>query len=306
MAAPWAGVFPAVTTKLKADYSLDEDAMRTHYAWQIESGVHGLVVCGSLGESSTLSHDEKLTVLQCALDASAGRVPVLCGIAERATQDATRFAQRAAAVGANGFMVLPPLLYKSDARETMAYLRAVAAATDLPLMIYNNPVAYGVDVTPEMFAELADEPKFVAIKESSDDVRRLTDIINLVGDRYQLFCGVDNIALEALLLGADGWLAGLVCAFPEETVAIYHLAKAGHVKEAVELYRWFMPLLHLDVNAKLVQNIKLAEAMVGVSTEHVRPPRMPLVGEERAQVKAIIEAGLAKRPDLAAVMARVG
>lgn len=298
MKSTWTGVFPAVTTKFTADGRLDRDAMRKHYAWQVDAGVHGLVVNGSLGESSTLTPDEKLDVLQVALQAAAGRVPVLSGIAERATADACRFAERAAAVGADGFMLLPPLLYVSDARETLTYLRTVARATDRPLMIYNNPVAYRVDVTPAMFAELADEPTVVAIKESSDDVRRLTDIINLVGDRYRLFCGVDNIALEALLLGADGWLAGLVCAFPEETVAIYELAKAGRVDEAVALYRWFMPLLHLDVSAKLVQNIKLAEAMVGVGTEHVRPPRLPLAGEERARVEAVIARALATRPAL--------
>ncbi|GIV57731.1 MAG: hypothetical protein KatS3mg042_0644 [Rhodothermaceae bacterium] len=195
-------------------------------------------------------------------------------------------------------MLLPPMLYRSDRRETITFLRTVAAATDRPIMLYNNPVAYGVDVTPEMFAELADEPRFVAIKESSDDVRRITDIVNRVGDRYRIFCGVDDIALEALLLGADGWVAGLVCAFPEETVALYELARAGRLAEARALYRWFMPLLHLDVSTKLVQNIKLAEAMVGLGTEHVRPPRLPLEGEERARIREIIAAALAKRPAL--------
>lgn len=294
----WAGVYPAVTTNFTEDDQLDHATMRQHYAALIDAGVHGLVVCGSLGESSTLTPEEKIAVLETALGVSAGRVPVLCTVAERATAAACRFAERAARAGADGLMVLPPLLYRSDRRETLAYLRAIAAATDRPLMIYNNPVAYGVDVTPEMFAELADEPRIVAIKESSDDVRRLTDIINLVGDRFQLFCGVDNIALEALWLGADGWLAGLVGAFPEETVAIYELAKAGRVAEAVALYRWFMPLLHLDVSAKLVQNIKLAEARVGLGTERVRPPRLPLAGEERARVEAVIEQALANRPTL--------
>ena len=298
MDAPWAGIFPAVTTQFTSSHALDHEAMQQHYRAQIDAGVHGLVVCGSLGESSTLTPEEKLEVLGVALDASDGRVPVLCTVAERATAEACRFAERAAETGADGLMVLPPLLYRSDRRETLAYLRTIAAATDLPLMIYNNPVAYGVDVTPEMFADLADEPTVVAIKESSDDVRRLTDIINLVGDRFQLFCGVDNIALEALLLGADGWLAGLVCAFPEETVAIYDLAKAGRIEEAVAIYRWFMPLLHLDVSPKLVQNIKLASALVGHGTEHVRPPRLPLDGDERARVQTTIETALANRPTL--------
>ncbi len=298
MTTQWAGVFPAVTTKFKEDFSLDFEAMERHFAGQIAAGVDGLIVCGSLGESSTLAPDEKHDVLRVALGVAAGRVPVLCGIAERTTADACRFAERAAATGADGFMLLPPMLYRSDRRETLTYLRTVAGATDRPIMIYNNPVSYGVDVTPAMLEELADEPKFVAVKESSDDVRRVTDIINLVGERYRIFCGVDDIALEALLLGAVGWVAGLVCAFPRETVAIYRLAKAGRLEEARALYRWFMPLLHLDVSTKLVQNIKLAEVMTGVGTERVRPPRLPLTGEERAHVKAVIADALSKRPPL--------
>jgi 4-hydroxy-tetrahydrodipicolinate synthase len=300
MSAPWSGVFPAVTTLFTSDDRLDHDAMRSHYAWQIDSGVHGLVVCGSLGESSTLSREEKLAVLRTALEAAAGRVPVLFTVAERSTADACRSAEAARAAGADGAMVLPPLLYVSDARETVAYLRAIARATDLPLMVYNNPLAYAVDVTPAMFAELADEPTIVAIKESAGDTRRVTDLRNAVGDRYQLFCGVDNLALEALVLGADGWLAGLVCAFPEETVAIYDLVRVGRLGEAVALYRWFMPLLHLDVSAKLVQNIKLAQELVGQGSERVRPPRLPLVGAERAHVVRVVEEALAARPALSA------
>ena len=298
MHQPWSGVFPAVTTPLTDDLRLDREAMREQYRAQIDAGVHGLVVCGSLGESSTLTRGEKLDVLSAALEASEGRVPVLCGIAERATGEACRFAEDAAARGADGFMVLPPLLYVSDGPETLTYLREIARATDRPSMIYNNPPAYKVDVTPEMFAELGDEPNVVAIKESSDDVRRITDIKNLVGDRYQIFCGVDNIALEALVLGADGWLAGLVCAFPHETVAIYDLVRANRIQEAVEIYRWFMPLLHLDVSPKLVQNIKLAQALAGNGTEAVRPPRLPLAGAERDRVVATIERALATRPAL--------
>lgn len=298
MSDRWSGVFPAVTTPFTEDHALDVSLLERQLQEQLEAGVHGLVVCGSLGESSTLTPDEKREVLRTAVGVSGGHVPVLCTVAERSTAEACDFAKRAGAGGADGLMVLPPLLYRSDADETLAYLRAVARATDLPVMVYNNPPAYGVDVTPEMFAELADEPTVVSIKESSDDVRRITDIVNLVGDRYSIFCGVDNIALEALLLGADGWLAGLVCAFPRETVAIYELAKAGRIEDAVALYRWFMPLLHLDVSAKLVQNIKLAEAMVGVGTEHVRPPRQPLSGDEREQVAAIIQSALDARPEL--------
>ncbi len=298
MEARWSGVFPAVTTKFAEDHQLDHDAMRRHFRAQISAGVHGLVVGGSLGESSSLSTEEKLAVLRVGVEVSAGRVPVLCGVAEGATRDACRFVERGAAAGADGFMLLPPMLYLSDRRETLRYLRTVAGATDRPLMIYNNPLSYGVDVTPEMFAELADESTIVAIKESSGDVRRITDLWNLTGDRYQIFCGVDDLALEALVMGAAGWLAGLVCAFPEETVAIYELAKAGRLEEARALYRWFAPLLHLDVSTKLVQNIKLAEAMVGLGNEFVRPPRLPLEGAERERVENIIEAALAARPRL--------
>lgn len=298
MATDWAGVFPAVTTQFTADFALDRAAMRRHLAAQLEAGVHGIVVCGSLGESSTLSSDEKIEVLRLALEAADGRVPVLCGVAERATADACRFVERGAAAGADGFMLLPPMLYRSDARETATYLRTVARAADRPIMVYNNPVAYGTDVTPEAFAALADEPTFVAIKESSGDVRRITDLYNRVGDRYRIFCGVDDIALEALLLGADGWVAGLVCAFPEETVALYEQARAGRLEAARALYRWFMPLLHLDVSTKLVQNIKRAEVAVGLGTGHVRPPRLPLEGAERDAVDRIVAEALAQRPAL--------
>jgi 4-hydroxy-tetrahydrodipicolinate synthase len=298
MQTDWAGIFPAVTTKFHEDYSLDFDAMARHLNAQIGAGVHGIVVCGSLGEASTLSADEKQQILKHAAEISAGRVPVLCGVAERTTADACAFVERGSSNGADGFMLLPPMLYTSDRRETMHYLRTVAASSEKPIMLYINPVAYNIDVTPDMLAELADEPTFVAIKESSDNVRRITDIVNLVGDRYRIFTGVDNLALESLLLGAVGWVAGLVCAFPEETVAIYELARAGRIEEARALYRWFMPLLHLDVSTKLVQNIKLAEVATGLGTETVRPPRLPLVGGERKRVQQVIADALAKRPTL--------
>lgn len=301
MSIDWRGVFPAVTTKFRDDFAIDEDWNRRHISAQIESGVHGVIVSGSLGEASTLSTDEKIDLVRIAVDESAGRVPVVCGLAERSTTEACRFAERAAVAGASGIMLLPPMLYVSDRRETMTYMRTVAGSTDLPIMIYNNPVSYRVDVTPEMFAEMADEPRFEAIKESSDDVRRITDIRNQVGDRYRIFCGVDDIALEALVLGAVGWVAGLVCAFPRETVAIYNLVRAGRIDEAVAIYRWFMPLLHLDVSTKLVQNIKLAEVHTGLGTETVRPPRLPLAGNERVRVEAVIAAALAKRPELPTV-----
>lgn len=201
-------------------------------------------------------------------------------------------------VCADGLMILPPMRYICDRRETIAHFREVAAATHLPIMLYNNPVAYGTDITPEIFAELADEPKFVALKESSDNVRRITDIRNLVGDRYKIFAGVDDLALESFILGAAGWVAGLVCAFPRETVALYTLATSGRIEEARALYRWFMPLLHLDVSTKFVQYIKLAEAIAGVGTEHVRAPRLPLAGEERRRIEEIIRSALAGRPQL--------
>ena len=268
---------------------------------QIEAGVHGLVVVGSLGENSALSADEKQEVLKIAVSVSNGRVPVLATLAEGNTADACRFAENTAKNGGDGIMALPPMRYKSDRRETMEYLRTIARNSDLPIMVYNNPIDYGVDVTPEMFAELADEEKFVAIKESSRDVRRVTDLINLVDHRYQIFCGVDDIALECLSLGADGWLAGLVCAFPRETVVIYNLQKEGRFEEALAIYRWFMPLLHLDVSTKLVQNIKLAETMAGVGNENVRPPRLPLAGEEREKVTEIIRKALDSRPELTTV-----
>jgi 4-hydroxy-tetrahydrodipicolinate synthase len=298
MAYVWQGVFPAVTTKFHADGSLDAEWTAKNIEAQIAAGVDGIITCGSLGEASTLSLEEKREVLKIAVKTAAKRVPVLQTVAENSTRDACTAAKHAAESGAAGLMVLPGLRYVSDRRETIHHFRTVAAATPLQIMVYNNPLAYGVDATPEMFAELADEPKFVAIKESCGDVRRITDLINLVGDRYAIFCGVDDLAMEAQLMGSVGWVAGLVCAFPRETVVIYQLVKAGRIEEARAIYRWFAPLLHLDVSTKLVQNIKLAEAMVDLGTEHVRGPRLPLAGEERARVTAVIKQALATRPVL--------
>ena len=294
----WSGVFSAVTTKMKQDESIDFAAIEKHHAWQIESGVNGIVVLGSLGENVTFTPKEKQEIIITAKRVNNGRVPVLSGVAETSTVAACNFVEEASKNGADGFMVLPAMVYVSDRRETIRHLRAVASATDRPIMLYNNPVAYRVDVTPEILAELADEPKFIAIKESSDDVRRITDIKNLTGNRYQIFTGVDDLALESLVLGAAGWVAGLVCAFPSETVALYCLIKAGRIFEAVELYRWFMPLLHLDVSIKFVQNIKLAEAIVGCGSEFVRTPRLPLSGEERTRVENIVRKAIATRPAL--------
>lgn len=298
MSISWRGVFPAVTTKFDSSGRLDTDAMARHIDWQINAGVHGVIVLGTLGENAVLSAEEKIEVVKLAVEAADSRVPIVATVAETTTDGACDFARNAAAAGAEGFMVLPGMLYVSDSRETMTHFRAVARATDLPIMIYNNPVSYRVDITPEMFAELADEPNFKAIKESSDDVRRITDIRNLTGDRYEIFTGVDDLAFESLVLGAVGWVAGLVCAFPKETVAIYELVQQGRINEARDIYRWFMPLLHLDVSTKLVQNIKLAEAMVGCGTEYVRAPRLILAGEERERAETIIRTALENRPEL--------
>ena len=298
MTQTWQGVYPALTTKFKPDYRLDVAAMERHFAWQLDCGVDGLIVCGSLGENSVLSVDEKLEVLRIAVRVSGGKLPVLMTVAEGSTAEGIALCERAARDGADGFMVLPGMRYVSDRRETIAHYRAIARASPKPIMVYNNPIAYGVDVTPEMFEELADEPSLVAIKESSDNVRRVTDIINRTGGRYAIFCGVDDLAMEAMLMGACGWVAGLVDAFPEETVAIYRLVVDGRIEEARRIYRWFSPLLHLDVSRKLVQNIKLVESIVGVGTETVRPPRLPLVGQEREQVVALVDQALKTRPVL--------
>ncbi|MBR8652000.1 dihydrodipicolinate synthase family protein [Achromobacter sp. Marseille-Q0513] len=292
----WQGVFPAVTSKFHADETLDFDAMRKHFGFLIDNGVHGLVTCGSLGEASTLTLEEKLAVTRCALEASAGRIPVLANVSETSTREALRFIKEAVALGVDGFMLMPSLIYVADAREAMQSIRTMAEAARKPCMIYNNPVAYRVDLKPEHMAELADCEWLVAIKESSDDIRRITDLRNALGNRYQLFIGVDDLSFEALALGADGLLAGLVTAFPRETVSLYELMKAGKWQEALALYQWFTPLLHLDVSTKLVQNIKLAETLAGVGNDHVRRPRLPLVGAERERCAAIIQAALAKRP----------
>ena len=297
----WRGVYPALTTKFKTDLRLDGPAMEKHFAWQVDCGVDGLIVCGSLGENSVLTIEEKLEILRIAVRVSGGRVPVLLTVAEGATAEGVALCERGARDGADGFMVLPGMRYVSDRRETLVHYRAIAKSSAKPIMVYNNPVAYGVDVTPEMFEELADEPALVAIKESSDNVRRVTDIIHRTGERYAIFCGVDDLAMEAMLMGAHGWVAGLVDAFPEETVAIYRLIVDGRIDEARRIYRWFSPLLHLDVSRKLVQNIKLVEHIAGVGTESGRPPRLPLVGEERAQVIALVEQALKTRPVLPAV-----
>jgi dihydrodipicolinate synthase/N-acetylneuraminate lyase len=296
----WHGVYSAITTKLTAAEEVDLVAVRADVDFQVDARVHGIVACGSLGEASTLTADEKIEILKEAKDAARGRAPVVLTVSEDSTRAAAAIAGRAEDAGADGLMVLPAMRYVSTPRETIAHFRAMAKASDLDIMVYNNPLAYQIDITPAMFAELADEPKFVAIKESSGDVRRITDIHNAVGDRYAIFTGVDDLAMESLMLGAVGWVAGLVCAFPRETVAIYELMQAGRIAEAREVYRWFMPLLHLDVSNRFVQNIKLVEHMVRGTATTVRAPRLELPEAERKQVAAIVSTAMAKRPDLAA------
>ena len=298
--ADWSGIFPAATTQLTADELLALEATAAHFRLLVEAGVDGLVVLGTLGEGAALEPAEKRDLLACAVEAVAGRVPLLVGVAETATRSACRLAEDAKALGADGLMVLPGLVYPADGVEAVAHVRAVAQATDLPIMVYNNPVAYGVDLTADAFADLADEPTLVAVKESSDDPRRLTDIINATGERYRLFCGVDDLALESALLGCHGWVAGLVNAFPTESIQLWRLASEGRWDEARDLYRWFMPLLHLDTELKLVQAVKFAQALAGYGSETVRLPRQKLSGAERARVAAVVEAALADRPDLAA------
>jgi 1-pyrroline-4-hydroxy-2-carboxylate deaminase len=296
MATTWRGVFPASTTQFHPDQSLDLAGTARHVDRLIRAGCHGMIMLGTVGENCSLEAREKLDVLKAAIETAARRVPALVGVAECTTKMACRFAEEAKKAGADGLMVLPAMVYKADAREVLAHFRAVASATDLPVMVYNNPVAYAVDVTPPMFAELADEPKFVAIKESSENVRRITDLKNLCGDRYALFCGVDDLVLESVLLGADGWVAGLVNAFPEENALLWHLATSGRYEEALKVYRWYTPLLHLDTHVKLVQYIKLAAAEAGYGSETVRAPRLPLAGPEREEVLAVIRRAIRTRP----------
>ena len=298
MTIAWSGVFPALMTEFKEDESLDLEATARHIESCLEAGCEGLVMLGTLGENSSLAPEEKEAVLRCAVEAAAGRVPVLSGVAEYTTELGIAHAERAARAGCAGLMALPCMVYEQDEREALAHFETLAGASDLPIMIYNNPVGYKVDLSPQAFQQLSGCDSIVAVKESSHDSRRVTDMINACGDRYLLFCGVDDLVLENLLFGAVGWVAGLVNAFPRESVALYRLAKEGRVEEALALYRWFMPLLHLDVDKKLVQFIKLANQIAGEGAEWVRRPRMALVGAERERVTAIVETAIANRPNV--------
>jgi len=295
---PWTGVFPAAITHLHSDQSLDLPATARHLEALIESGVSGLIVCGSLGENQCLQPDEKRAVLQCAIDTAAGRVPVLSGVAEMSTQAAIRYLQDGEKLGASGFMIMPPMVYKTDPIETQHWFRTLAKATLLPWMLYNNPVGYHTDVTPEMFIDLADVTNLVAIKESSANTRRITELRNLTGSRYQIFTGVDDLFLESAILGIDGWVAGSGIAFPKENQRLWDLAQAQRWDEARELYRWTQPLMKLDTHIHFVQYIKLLCQETGLAREWVREPRLPLSGTEREHVLKIIRDSLAHRPAL--------
>ena len=289
---------PAVTTKFTVDDKLDLVNFKVNINAQLEAGVSGIILGGTLGEASTLTDSEKQELILKTLEIVKEKIPVIINIAEQSTTKAIEAVRKAEEHGANGLMILPPMRYKADARETVTYFKKVANSTTLPIMIYNNPVDYGIEVTLDMFEELATCKNIVAVKESTRDISNITRMKSRFGNRFKILCGVDTLALESLLMGADGWVAGLVCAFPAETVAIYKLVKANKTKEAIAIYSWFLPLLELDINTKLVQNIKLAEVATGIGTEYVREPRLPLIGKEREKVLAIIKKGINTRPML--------
>lgn len=298
MAIEWKGIFPAFTTKFTAADELDLPLFGKNLQAQIAAGIDGVILGGSLGEASVITTAEKETLTKYAVEQVAGKIPVVMNIAEGSTAEAIRQAKLAAAWGAKGLMLLPPMRYKSDERETAEYFKAVAASTELPIMIYNNPVDYKVEVTLEIFDQLQAYSNIQAVKESTRDVSNVTRMISRFGDRFSLLCGVDTLAMEEMILGANGWVGGLVCAFPAETVAIYKLTKAGRIAEALAIYRWFLPLLELDLHPKLVQYIKLAEQQAGLGSEIVRAPRLALVGEERTRILNVIDSAIAARPVL--------
>ncbi len=292
----WTGVFPAVPTQFKDDFSLDLPATRDHVEALLADGIHGLIMLGTIGENCSLSLDEKVDVLKMTVEVARGKVPVLSGVAEFTTKAACETSQASEAAGVDGLMVLPAMVYNADDRETIHHFRTVAAATRLPIMCYNNPPVYKVDITPEMFQQMADVENLVCIKEASGDVRRVTDLFNALGDRYLIFSGLDDVALESIMLGCTGWVSGLVDAFPRENRLMWDAATSGDLARALEIYRWYMPMLHFDSHPKLVQYIKLTCAELGYGTETVRAPRMTLVGEERERILKIVRDSLATRP----------
>lgn len=298
MQIQWKGVMPAVTTKFTAADTLDLKMFEVNINAQVDAGVSGIILGGTLGEASTLTDDEKRILIETTVSLVDGKIPVIINIAEQSTKGAIMAANNAEKYGASGLMMLPPMRYKANDYETVTYFKAIAQSTDLPVMIYNNPVDYGIEVTLDMFEEMLNCENIQAVKESTRDISNITRIKNRFGDRLKILTGVDTLGLESILMGADGWVAGLVCAFPRETVAIYELAKAGKITEALEIYRWFLPLLELDISPQLVQNIKLAEVATGIGTENVRAPRLPLHGDERRRVLKIIQEGMHSRPTL--------
>lgn len=298
MSFEWKGVFPALTTKFTSNDELDLPLFEKNLQAQVAAGIHGVILGGTLGEASVLTTEEKERLVKFAIEKLNGKLPVVLNIAEGSTKVALEQAALAKAWGAAGLMLLPPMRYKADDRETVTYFKTIADSTDLPVMIYNNPVDYKIEVTLDMFDELRVCKNITAIKESTRDVTNVTRLINRFGDRYKILCGVDTLAMEELCLGADGWVAGLVCAFPRETVMIYEWVKAGKITEATTIYRWFMPLLELDIHPKLVQYIKLAEMQAGIGSEYVRAPRLVLEGAERERILKVINDGIAKRPKL--------
>ena len=292
----WEGVMPAITTQFDVKGNLDLDTFKINLSHQINAGVNGIILGGTLGEASTLTNQEKQQLLAVTLVEVNGKIPVIMNIAEQATIEAIRLAQKAESEGADGLMLLPPMRYKATDEETVTYFSTIANATNLPIMIYNNPIDYKIEVTLEMFAALESNKNITAVKESTRDITNITRMINRFGDRFQILCGVDTIAMEALLMGANGWVAGLVDAFPEETVAIYSYCKQGELEKARSIFSWFLPLLELDISPQLVQNIKLCELATGMGTGHVRPPRLPLKGAELERVRSIIKTALDNRP----------
>ncbi|MCG2615441.1 dihydrodipicolinate synthase family protein [Terrimonas sp. NA20] len=294
----WNGVFPAMLTPFTANDTIDFSMFEKNVLAQLEAGIDGVILAGSLGETSTLEYAEKIELLKFCAGLLKGKIPTVMNIAEQSTRVAVKLAQDAEANGADALMVLPPMRYKADGAETVEYFQTIAANTSLPIMIYNNPVDYKIEVTLEMFEQLAKSPNIQAVKESTRDVTNIVRMRNRFHDRFSILCGVDTLILEELMLGADGIVGGLVDAFPAETVAIYRLAKAGRYNEALEIYKWFMPILELDIHPKLVQNIKLAATKTGLCTEFVRAPRLPLTGEERKSVLALIDTAIATRPEL--------
>ena len=292
----WEGVFPAIPTQFKEDLSIDIEATQKHTEALVNNGIHGIVMLGTIGEGTSVTLSEKVEVLRATVEVAGGKVPVLSGIAEFTTQGACDTVKAAGEAGVDGIMLLPAMVYKSDARETIAHFRTVANSTHLPIMCYNNPPVYRVDITPEMFKELIDVENIVVIKEASGDVRRITELFNALNDRFLIFAGLDDVALESFMLGCTGWISGLVDAFPRENRALWDAAMSGDYERALEIYRWYMPMLRFDSHPKLVQYIKLTCQELGYGHERTRPPRLPLVGEEREHVLGIVRNCIATRP----------